>query len=76
MVDVAQLVRAPDCDSGGRRFKPGPPPQSKSPERGFSRTNHEKYNSVFEEVKSRQPNLVEEKINPNESILVTTQNGR
>ena len=22
MVDVAQLVRAPDCGSGGRRFEP------------------------------------------------------
>jgi hypothetical protein len=26
MVDVAQLVRAPDCGSGGRGFKPHPPP--------------------------------------------------
>ncbi len=23
MVGIAQLVRAPDCDSGGRRFKSG-----------------------------------------------------
>ena len=27
MVVVAQLVRAPDCGSGGRRFKSGQPPQ-------------------------------------------------
>ena len=27
MVDVAQLVRASDCGSEGRRFDPGPPPQ-------------------------------------------------
>ena len=26
MVGVAQLVRAPDCGSGGRRFEPGLPP--------------------------------------------------
>ena len=26
MVDVAQLVRAPDCGSGGRRFEPDLPP--------------------------------------------------
>ncbi len=26
MVGIAQLVRAPDCDSGGRRFKSGCPP--------------------------------------------------
>ena len=26
MVDIAQLVRAPDCDSGGRRFESGYPP--------------------------------------------------
>lgn len=26
MVGIAQLVRAPDCDSGGRRFKSGYPP--------------------------------------------------
>ena len=25
MVVVAQLVRAPDCGSGGRRFEPGLP---------------------------------------------------
>jgi hypothetical protein len=35
MVDVAQLVRAPDCDSGGRRFKPGPPPE-RAPREGRS----------------------------------------
>ena len=28
VVDVAQLVRAPDCGPGGRRFKPGLPPQN------------------------------------------------
>ena len=27
MVVVAQLVRAPDCGSGGRRFEPGLPPK-------------------------------------------------
>lgn len=27
MVDIAQLVRAPLCGSGGRRFKSGYPPQ-------------------------------------------------
>ncbi len=26
MVDVAQLVRAPDCGSGGRRFETDLPP--------------------------------------------------
>ncbi len=26
MVDIAQLVRAPDCGSGGRRFESGYPP--------------------------------------------------
>ena len=30
MVVVAQLVRAPDCGSGGRRFEPGLPPFKKS----------------------------------------------
>jgi molybdenum cofactor guanylyltransferase len=30
MVDVAQLVRALDCGSRGRRFKPGLPPHQKS----------------------------------------------
>ena len=29
MVGVAQLVRAPDCDSGGRRFKSGYSPLKK-----------------------------------------------
>ncbi len=29
MVVVAQLVRAPDCGSGGRRFEPGLPPKIK-----------------------------------------------
>ncbi len=29
MVVVAQLVRAPDCGSGGRRFEPGLPPKVK-----------------------------------------------
>ena len=28
MVVVAQLVRAPDCGSGGRRFETGLPPES------------------------------------------------
>ena len=31
MVVVAQLVRAPDCGSGGRRFEPGLPPVLKAP---------------------------------------------
>ncbi len=30
MVVVAQLVRAPDCGSGGRRFETDLPPKSKS----------------------------------------------
>jgi hypothetical protein len=30
MVVVAQLVRAPDCDSGGRGFEPHHPPKSRS----------------------------------------------
>ena len=30
MVVVAQLVRAPDCGSGGRRFEPGLPPKGKA----------------------------------------------
>ena len=30
MVDVAQLVRALDCGSRGRRFKSGLPPKSKN----------------------------------------------
>ena len=30
MVVVAQLVRAPDCGSGGRRFETDLPPQIKS----------------------------------------------
>ncbi len=29
MVVVAQLVRAPDCGSGGRRFETDLPPQNK-----------------------------------------------
>ncbi len=38
MANVAQLVRAPDCDSGGRRFDPGHSPHfPKKPrnKRGF-----------------------------------------
>ena len=31
MVVVAQLVRAPDCGSGGRRFETDLPPESKDP---------------------------------------------
>ena len=27
---LAQLVRAPDCGSGGRRFEPGIPPKTES----------------------------------------------
>ena len=30
MVDVAQLVRAPDCGSGGRGFEPHLPPRNLS----------------------------------------------
>ncbi len=30
MVIVAQLVRAPDCGSGGRRFEPGLSPKKKA----------------------------------------------
>ena len=35
MVVVAQLVRAPDCGSGGRRFEPGLPPFKLLLQRGF-----------------------------------------
>ena len=35
MVVVAQLVRAPDCGSGGRRFEPGLPPIKLLLKRGF-----------------------------------------
>jgi hypothetical protein len=35
MVVVAQLVRAPDCGSGGRRFEPGLPPRTPDIFRGF-----------------------------------------
>jgi hypothetical protein len=36
MVVVVQLVRTPDCGSGGRRFESGLPPKSKPSEyRGF-----------------------------------------
>ena len=35
MVVVAQLVRAPDCGSGGRRFEPGHPPITPENFRGF-----------------------------------------
>ena len=36
MVVVVQLVRTPDCGSGGRRFESGLPPKSKpSRIRGF-----------------------------------------
>ena len=36
MVVVVQLVRTPDCGSGGRRFESGLPPKSKpSIYRGF-----------------------------------------
>ena len=35
MVVVAQLVRAPDCGSGGRRFEPGLPPLKLLFMRGF-----------------------------------------
>ena len=34
MVDVAQLVRVPDCDSGCCRFESGHPPENS---RGYSR---------------------------------------
>lgn len=35
MVVVAQLVRAPDCGSGGRRFESGLPPDTLENIRGF-----------------------------------------
>ena len=42
MVVVVQLVRTPDCGSGGRRFESGLPPKSKpSRYRGFSFINIE-----------------------------------
>ena len=34
MVGVVQLVRAPDCGSGGRGFEPHLPPRSLQPEKG------------------------------------------
>ena len=34
MVVVAQLVRAPDCGSGGRRFETGLPPKTPQKSRG------------------------------------------
>lgn len=30
MVDIAQLARAPDCGSGGRRFETDYPPQKET----------------------------------------------
>lgn len=36
-VVVAQLVRAPDCGSGGRRFETDLPPKSKKPFKFFER---------------------------------------
>ena len=35
MANVAQLVRAPDCGSGGRRFEPAHSPQSFQGFQGF-----------------------------------------
>ena len=35
MVVVAQLVRAPDCDSGGRGFEPHHPPLKASESEAF-----------------------------------------
>ena len=35
MVDVAQLVRVPDCDSGCCRFESGHPPESPASHRGI-----------------------------------------
>tara|TARA_B100000941_G_scaffold268185_1_gene224657 strand:+ start:280 stop:441 length:162 start_codon:yes stop_codon:yes gene_type:complete len=35
MVVVAQLVRAPDCGSGGRRFETGLPPKTPPKTEGF-----------------------------------------
>tara|TARA_A200000113_G_scaffold121344_1_gene109145 strand:- start:543 stop:653 length:111 start_codon:yes stop_codon:yes gene_type:complete len=35
MVVVAQLVRAPDCGSGGRRFETGLPPKKPLRNQGF-----------------------------------------
>ena len=39
MVDVAQLVRALDCGSRGRRFEPGLPPKGKSKRLAFFVSN-------------------------------------
>ena len=38
LVGVAQLVRAPDCGSGGRRFNSGRPPWEACHERVFERS--------------------------------------
>ena len=35
MVDIAQLVRAPDCGSGGRRFESDYPPHAKISKKAF-----------------------------------------
>ena len=40
MVVVAQLVRAPDCGSGGRRFETDLPPQEGILRVPFLRINH------------------------------------
>ena len=64
MVNVAQLVRAPDCDSGGRRFEPGLSPKRNSlREKAFfmyycyvlqSETSGRLYIGQTEDVESRQ----------------------
>lgn len=50
MVAVAQLVRAPDCGSGGCRFDPDLPPQNKS-----SSSNRLGRNSLKVEIWVRVP---------------------
>ena len=46
MVDVAQLVRVPDCDSGCCRFESGHPPENS---RDYSR---DFFSQVFREIPS------------------------
>ena len=50
MVVVVQLVRTPDCGSGGRRFESGLPPKKKpSTNGGFF---------LYKEINILQPDLV------------------
>ena len=51
MVVVVQLVRTPDCGSGGRRFESGLPPKSKpSIYRGFFCCSKHEFLNEFESL--------------------------